>query len=72
MTNELSLPFMKLTGVTFMVALKKSTLATEQKKLVSEIRLLLQRRFDSQHKRRWLEEGWYYVYSMPLFSAPKA
>ena len=45
-------------------ALKKCTVATEQKKLVSEIRLLLQRRFDTQHKRRCLEEARYYVYSM--------
>ena len=45
-------------------ALKKCTVATEQKKLVSEIRLLLQRRFDTQHKRRCLEEWGYYVYSM--------
>ena len=53
-------------------ALKKCTVATEQKKLVSEIRLLLQRRFDTQHKRRCLEEVGYYVYSMTLFSVPKA
>ena len=45
-------------------ALKKCTIGTEQKKLVSEIRLLLQHRYDMQHKPQCLEEAGYYVYSM--------
>ena len=44
--------------------LQKCTVGTEQKKLVSEIQLLLQRRYDMQRKCRCLEEAGYYVYSM--------